>query len=76
MLAATVVRFLRSRVGKTFRASELLRYCTVLQPDIAPDSPSRIMRDLRLTRLIDYTLVSRQGSQYRVDYVAPELAFA
>ena len=68
---STVIRFARSRLGKTYNASDLLRYCRVLQPEIAPDSPSRIMRDLRRAGVIDYTLISRQNSQYRVDYVVP-----
>lgn len=37
---------------------------------IAPDSPSRILRALRQAQMIDYTVVNRRQSLYRVDRVA------
>jgi len=76
MVASTVVRFFRSRIGKSFRANDLLRYCLVLHPEIAPDSPTRIMRDLRGAGMIDYTILSRQESRYLVLYVEPGRLFA
>lgn len=34
--------------------------------DVAPDSAGRILRQLRQQQLLNYTLVSRRGSLYRV----------
>lgn len=38
---------------------------------IAPDSPGRILRDLRQRGHVRYTVLSRKDSLYRIDFVAP-----
>jgi len=66
-----VLRFCRRNLMRTFYAEDLLRYCRVLQPVIAPDSPSRILRLLRKEGIVIVELVSRTASMYRVLWVAP-----
>lgn len=69
-IAPTVIRFCRKRIGRTFIASELLAYVRVLHPEVAPDSPSRILRLLREAGTVSYALVSRRDSKYLVLAVA------
>jgi hypothetical protein len=65
-IAATVIEFCRDKVGCTFNATYLRNQVTRRHPNIAPDSPGRILRDLRRRGLVDYVLVSRAQSLYRV----------
>lgn len=53
-------------VGQTFTMSHLTRVVSAQVPDIAPDSPGRIMRLLRAEGLINYKVVSRKDSRYEV----------
>jgi hypothetical protein len=46
---------------------ELVAYVKTQVPETAPDSSSRIMRDLRQKGKLRYTLVSRRDSRYRID---------
>jgi hypothetical protein len=71
-IAPAVVRFCRGRVGRTFHSIDLLHYVRILDPTVAPDSPSRILRELRQRGTVDYQLVDRRASQYRVVGVKPE----
>ena len=65
-----VCNFLRE-CGKAglFHMQELTEY-VVRHAQVAPDSPGRVMRDLRKRGVIGVELVSRSKSQYRVKYVA------
>jgi len=63
-----VVEFCRSRVGKQFYADELRAYVLAGMRG-APGSPDRILRDLRQRGVIDYVVVSRAKSLYRVEAV-------
>lgn len=38
-------------------------------PETAPDSPSRILRQLRLKELVDYKVLNRRDSLYQVFFV-------
>ncbi len=49
-----------------FHMADLVRFVLVSEPDTAPDSPSRILRDLRRKGLISYEVVSRSASLYRM----------
>ena len=62
-----VVTFCQKR--RLFRAEELRDYVRSIAPEIAPDSPGRILRDLRLRGRLKYTVLSRSGSLYQVDAV-------
>jgi hypothetical protein len=65
-IGETVVEFMRRHVRKAFRADALRSYVTARHPGIAPESPGRIMRDLRKRGLVEYELVSRAQSMYHV----------
>ena len=49
-----------------FHAEELLAAVRAVLSDVAPDSPSRILRDLRRQGLVNYVLVNRRQSLYRL----------
>jgi hypothetical protein len=63
-LRETILRFARRRLFKDFHAAELLTYCRVLHPEVAPDSPGRILRELRKDGVLDYVMTSRRNSEY------------
>jgi ABC-type amino acid transport substrate-binding protein len=73
-IAHHVVVFCRRRlrtVRGIFRASDLVAYVQSRSMFIAPDSPSRILRQLRLAGRVDYIVVNRAASLYRVVAVRP-----
>lgn len=55
--------------GNEFHAEDLLEHIASQGITCAPDSPGRIMRVLRRERKVNYTLVSRRASLYRVEGV-------
>lgn len=64
----TIMAFLgqRLRTGLTdFHMGDLVDFVQK-RSAVAPDSASRILRSLRLRKLIDYTLLSRSDSLYRI----------
>lgn len=53
-----------------FYMEDLRRYVEKhIKGQIAPDSPGRILRELRKQRRLDYTVVSRSKSLYRMKLV-------
>lgn len=68
-IGAVVLEFCAARIGCEFHMGELLSFVR-LHCEIAPDSPSRILRTLRQEGLLSYSVVSRAKSLYRVDGVA------
>lgn len=68
-IGPSVLEFCRPRVGQEFHMEEMVRHIRA-RLGIAPDSPSRILRALRQAQMIDYTVVNRRQSLYRVDRVA------
>lgn len=66
-LEVAILDFFRSldRYGE-FHAEELLHFIGERGITCAPDSPGRIMRLLKKEHEIDYTLVSRKGSLYKI----------
>jgi hypothetical protein len=64
-IAECVLAFCRTRVGGTFHMWELVEHVGRYEPS-SPDSPSRILRELRLRGRVHYELVSRADSLYRV----------
>ena len=65
-IGALVVEFCRERVGVMFYAVELRAYVTRVCPSIAPESPGRVLRELKARGVVRYELVSRAQSLYRV----------
>lgn len=54
-------------VGKVFHMEDLVRYVEVrLDEPVAPDSPGRIMRDLRQKGVLNYEVLSRSQSLYKI----------
>jgi hypothetical protein len=51
-----------------FHAAQLRAY-VVAQELVAPASPDRILRDLRQKGFLDYEVIDRRASLYRVKYV-------
>ncbi len=65
-IAAVVTEFCQSvGVGGKFHMIDLQDF-VALRFSIAPDSPGRILRDLRKRKLLNYRVVSRKQSQYQV----------
>jgi hypothetical protein len=62
-LAAPILAFCRARVGGEFHMAELV---AAIGAHASPDSPSRILRDLRQRGEVEYVVVSRAASLYRV----------
>lgn len=66
-IGSHVLAFCRSRIGREFHAQELRDYVARVHPT-APASADRILRDLRQRELVQYVLVSRSRSLYRVEW--------
>ena len=64
-IARHVLEFRDANLGRDFHAEELRAYVLGQAPEIAPDSPGRILRDLRLQGLLDYIVINRRESLYR-----------
>jgi hypothetical protein len=57
--------------GRQFHMAELNDYCAERVGNLAPDSPGRILRLLRQAKRIQYHVVSRRDSIYRVEPEPP-----
>lgn len=67
-LRARVLDFCRDRIFDTFRMDELTKWVS-LRVRCAPDSPGRILRQLRKEGKVTYELISRRESLYAVHSV-------
>lgn len=66
-IAEHILEFCRRKgKGTQFHMADLVAHVVSAVPDIAPDSPSRILRDLRKKSLLDYRVVSRSQSLYEI----------
>jgi hypothetical protein len=66
-IAPTICAYFKQLgLGGEFHVDQLRRYVGRHYPDTAPDSPGRIMRSLRGRKAIDYVVVNRRASLYRV----------
>lgn len=65
-IGIVILRFCAEREGIEFHAAELREHVVARLPSTAPDSPSRVLREMRLKGLVDYVLVSRAQSLYRI----------
>ncbi len=64
-----VLRFFLTRVYNKrldFRMQDLQKFVVKQVGYVAPDSPSRVMRMLRKGGSLNYEVLNRAGSQYRV----------
>ncbi|HXI47818.1 MAG TPA: hypothetical protein VNH39_04455 [Steroidobacteraceae bacterium] len=63
-IAPIILRFRELAGDGAFRAEELRNYVIAEAPEIAPDSPGRILRELRLRGRLNYTVLNRRQSLY------------
>jgi hypothetical protein len=68
-IGSAIVAFCTARVGQTFHADELRTAVTRACGVVAPGSADRVLRQLRLTNRIQYVVLSRRESLYRIDGV-------
>ena len=65
-IAPIIMQFKTERPDDgTFRAEELRDYVIERVSGIAPDSPGRILRELRLIGRINYVVINRRQSLYQ-----------
>lgn len=64
-VAAVILDYCRDRVGCEFSLTDLTLY-VMHHAHATPDSASRILRSLRTEGLVDYTVISRSKSRYRI----------
>lgn len=67
-IAPLIMEFRGTR--EVFHAEELRDFVRDRVPETAPDSPGRILRELRLRGWLDYQVVNRHQSLYQ--FIAPE----
>jgi hypothetical protein len=65
-IGEAVFSFCRAHEGQAFHMEDLVRCVRHMAPFVAPDSPSRALRLLRQEGLVNYEVVSRSDSLYRV----------
>lgn len=65
-----IIEFCRGNLEEEFHADDLREWVSSQVARVAPGSADRIFRDLRIRGRIDYVLVSRRDSLYRVTRVA------
>jgi hypothetical protein len=63
-LWVSILAFCRER--REFHMEDLRDHLRELACDFAPDSPSRILRELRLRGWVNYEVTNRRRSAYRV----------
>ena len=66
-IGGVIIRFFSDKsFGFRFHMKDLLTAVRSEFPYIAPDSPSRVMRDLRQKSVIDYRVINRKNSLYEI----------
>jgi hypothetical protein len=70
-IAPLIIAFKAERPDGAFHVEELREYVIERAPGIAPDSPGRILRELRLQRLLNYVVINRRQSLYQFRPVEP-----
>lgn len=69
-IAPLIMEYATTRVGRMFHAEDLYRSILDQNPDVAPDSPGRILRLLRRKGYLNYVIVDRGDSLYQFLEVA------
>ena len=64
-IAPLIEEFHRTRRNGAFHVEELRRFVLDQIPGIAPDSPGRILRAMRLGGLLNYKVINRRASLYQ-----------
>lgn len=63
-LTVEVSAFCAAHVGETIRGNDLYAHVIKNFPDIAPDTPARIMRGLRDRGMVSYVVPNKRKSEY------------
>jgi hypothetical protein len=71
-IAPVILAYARDHAGQTFHVEQLRRHVLGHAPEIAPDSPGRILRELRLARKLNYVVLNRRQSLYQFRSEIPE----
>jgi hypothetical protein len=71
-IAPTIMEFHQLHAGETFHAEQLRTFVRERVPGIAPDSPGRILRALRLEGRLDYAVLDRANSLYQFRALKPD----
>jgi hypothetical protein len=69
LIGELVKDFCSMRIGKEFYGWELNTFVADRVTHVAPGSPDRILRDLRQSGDVAYTVINRAQSRYYVDRV-------
>ena len=64
-LAPLIMAYYHEDHGRSFHADDLLLYVLDYVPDVAPDSPGRILRQLRQEGKLYYVVINRRESLYQ-----------
>jgi len=64
-IAPIIVAYYKANPRRQFHVEELRQHVLAWVPDIAPDSPGRILRELRQIGQLNYLVVNRRQSLYR-----------
>lgn len=64
-IAPVIMDYAGLYAGKAFHAEDLRRTVLLYAPEIAPDSPGRILRLLRQEGKLNYVVINRRDSLYQ-----------
>lgn len=64
-IAPIVMMFAREHAGQQFHVEQLRRFVDAHAQEVAPDSPGRILRELRLRGSLNYVVLNRRQSLYQ-----------
>ena len=68
-IADSIINYARTHVREQFHASDLRRFVNT-DVGCAPSSADRVLRNLRQMGVVDYTVVNRAQSLYKINAVA------
>lgn len=68
-LTTLVAEFCAGHLGETVKGNALHAYISQTMPDIAPDTPARILRGLRDRGIVSYTVPNKKKSEYVIHEV-------
>ncbi len=69
-IGSAVLTFCEEHYGRTFHDADLVAYVASKGIPASPSSPTRILRQLKKAGEINYSLVSRSKSLYKVEALA------
>jgi len=72
-IAPLVLEFAAAYTGKQFHAEDLRRFVLKHAPAVAPNSPYRILYELKREGRLNYKVISRSQSLYQFTPIEPPL---